>query len=128
MTTKAPINEIIRENDYDRDWHLTDENGKNWCSYVQLYEITNLELDEECGYSDGIKYLIKKHLTENYQLVETDDENVEILHERIEEEWGRYVVDYDCELVFSTMGDYHGGIREQKEFDEITADKGWDEN
>ena len=126
-TTATPINEIIKDNDYDEDWTLTDENGKRWHSWVQLWEITNLEFDEECEYSDGIKYLIKKHLTENYQYVETDnDENFDILNERIEREWGEYVVDYDCEHVFSTMGDYCGGIRDQKEFDEVVANKGAD--
>ena len=128
-TTATPINEIIKEEEYHNEWYLIDENGKQWCSYIQLYEITNLEFDEECGYSDGIKYLIKKHLTENYQYVETDnDENVETLWERLEREYGDYLKDYDCELVFSTMGDYNGGIRDSKRFDEITANKGWEEN
>ncbi len=128
-TTATPINEIIKEDEYDNEWYLIDENGKQWCSYIQLYEITNLEFDEECEYSDGIKYLIKKHLTENYQYVETDnDENVETLWERLEREYGNYLMDYDCELVFSTMGDYNGEVRDRKRFNEITANKGWEEN
>ena len=128
-TTTASTKEInVEYEDENGDTIYKDENGKEWYSKIFLFEIRNLELNEDCEYTDGIKYLIKKHLIENYQLLEIDctyDENGagEILYERIEREWGEYVTDYSAEFVYQTYGDYSGGVYEQKEYEEFTAKK-----
>ena len=108
----------------DRTWEeecenyepsFTDENGKEWITNVFLFNISNLELNEECELTDGIKDLIKSHLCDNYTLIEIDyndfpneDQAGEILYDRLTEEFGDYVEDYEPRIVFQTYGDYYG--------------------
>ena len=94
---------------------FTDENGKEWITNVFLFNISNLELNEECELTDGIKDLIKSHLCDNYTLIEIDyndfpneDQAGEILYDRLTEEFGDYVEDYEPRIVFQTYGDYYG--------------------
>ena len=108
----------------DRTWEeecanyepsFTDENGKEWITNVFLFNISNLELNEECELTDGIKDLIKSHLCDNYTLIEIDyndfpneDQAGEILYDRLTEEFGDFVEDYEPRIVFQTYGDYYG--------------------
>ena len=116
MTTTNQTIEKTWEEECDNDEPtFTDENGKEWYSNVFLFNISNLELNEECELTDGIKDLIKSHLCDNYTLIEIDyndfpneDQCYEILYDRLTEEFGDYVEDWDAETAFQTYGDYQG--------------------
>ena len=117
MTTTTETTDTTYEDEYECDDEpsFTDENGKEWITNVFLINISNLVLNEDCELTDGIKDLIKSHLCDNYTLIEIDyndfpneDQCYEILYDRLTEEFGDYVEDWDAETAFQTYGDYQG--------------------